>query len=43
LHYAFFARTGFTDAARAEAAATGALVVDLERSDADLSGRQGTP
>ena len=36
VHYAFFARAGFTDAARAEAEALGALLVDLERLDADL-------
>ena len=36
VHYAFFARVGFTDAARAEAEALGALLVDLERLDADL-------
>jgi hypothetical protein len=35
-HYAFFARAGFTGAARAEAEALGALLVDLERLDADL-------
>lgn len=32
--YAFFARSGFTDAARAES--LGATLVDLERLDADL-------
>jgi AAA+ ATPase superfamily predicted ATPase len=36
VHYAFFARAGFTDAARAEAEAVGTLLVDLERLDADL-------
>jgi len=36
VHYAFFARTGFTDAARAEAESVGAQLVDLERLDADL-------
>ncbi len=36
VHYAFFARAGFTDAARAEADAVGAELVDLERLDADL-------
>jgi AAA+ ATPase superfamily predicted ATPase len=35
-HYAFFARVGFTDAARREAAAHGVLLVDLERLDQDL-------
>ncbi|MGD9049641.1 MAG: ATP-binding protein, partial [Anaerolineae bacterium] len=35
-HYAFFARTGFTPAARAEAESVGAQLVDLERLDADL-------
>jgi len=36
VYYAFFARAGFTDAARTEAEAVGALLVDLERLDADL-------
>jgi hypothetical protein len=36
VHYVFFARAGFTGAARAEAEAVGALLVDLERLDADL-------
>ena len=36
VHYVFFARAGFTDAARAEAEALGALLVDLERLDADF-------
>ena len=36
VHYAFFARQGFTEAARAEANAVGALLVDLERLDGDL-------
>lgn len=36
VHYAYFARTGFTDAARAEAEAVGGLLVDLARLDADL-------
>jgi uncharacterized protein len=36
VHYAFFARQGFTDAARAEANAIGALLVDLEHQDSDL-------
>jgi len=34
VHYAFFARVGFTDAARAEA--HGAILVNVERLDADL-------
>lgn len=34
--YVFFARAGFTDAARTEAATTGAQLVDLETLDADL-------
>lgn len=34
--HAFFARAGFTEAARAEAEAHSALLVDLERLDADL-------
>ena len=37
VHYAFFARAGFTDAARAEAESVGAQLVDLERLDADLA------
>ena len=36
IHYAFFARAGFTAAARAEAETVGALLVDLETLDADL-------
>lgn len=36
VHYAFFARAGFTDAARTEAESVGAQLVDLERLDADL-------
>jgi hypothetical protein len=36
VHYAFFARSDFTDAARAEAEAVDASLVDLERMDADL-------
>jgi len=36
VHYALFARSGFTDAARAEAEALDATLVDLERLDADL-------
>jgi hypothetical protein len=35
-HYAYFARAGFTEAAREEALANGALLVDLETLDADL-------
>jgi hypothetical protein len=38
VHYAFFARAGFTDAARAEAGAVGAQLVDLRRLDADFAG-----
>lgn len=37
VHFAFFARAGFTDAARAEAGLSGAALVDLERLDADLT------
>jgi len=37
VHFAFFARGGFTDAARAEAKSIEAQLVDLERLDADLS------
>jgi len=36
VHYAFFARAGFTDAARAEAESLEASLVDLERLDGDL-------
>jgi hypothetical protein len=36
VHYAFFARAGFTEAARAEAQAHGALLVDLSTLDRDL-------
>ncbi len=36
VHYAFFARAGFTDAARAEAEEQGARLVDLQQLDADL-------
>ena len=36
VHYTFFARAGFTDAARAEAEAVGAQLVDLALLDADL-------
>jgi AAA+ ATPase superfamily predicted ATPase len=36
VHYVFFARSGFTDAARAAAESLGATLVDLERLDGDL-------
>jgi len=36
VHYVFFARAGFTDAARSEAEAVGAQLVDLETLDVDL-------
>jgi len=36
VHYALFARAGFTDAARIEAQAVGALLVDVDRLDTDL-------
>ena len=36
VHFACFSRAGFTDPARAEAEAHGAILVDLERLDADL-------
>jgi AAA+ ATPase superfamily predicted ATPase len=36
VHYAFFARAGFTEAARTEAENLGALLIDLETLDADL-------
>jgi len=38
VHYVFFAGVGFTDAARAEAEAVGAQLVNLEALDADLAG-----
>lgn len=34
--YAYFARAGFTDAARQEAQTVGALLIDLEKLDSDL-------
>jgi hypothetical protein len=36
VHYAFFARSGFTEAARAEARRHNALLVDLEKLGKDL-------
>jgi hypothetical protein len=39
-HYAFFARAGFTEAARALARTHGALLVDLDRLDQDLNKAQ---
>jgi hypothetical protein len=36
VHHAFFARSGFTDAARGEAAAHVALLVDLATLDGGL-------
>ena len=36
VHHAFFARTGFTEAAQAEARAVDAQLVDLAMLDADL-------
>ncbi len=36
VHYAFFARAGFTQAAREEAQKRGAIVVDLDMLDEDL-------
>ncbi len=36
VHYAFFARAGFTDAAREEAQANHAILVDLARIDQEL-------
>lgn len=35
-HYVFFSRAGFSDAARAEAEAVNAILVDLERLEADI-------
>jgi hypothetical protein len=40
VHYAFFARAGFTDAIRSPAEAHGALLVNLDRLDRDLAGEQ---
>ena len=40
VHYAFFARAGFTGAARAEAASVNAILVDLARLDRDLGESQ---
>jgi hypothetical protein len=42
VHYAFFARAGFTDAAQALAMTHGALLVDLTRLDQDLGAASGT-
>jgi uncharacterized protein len=36
VHYIYFARAGFTDAAREEAQAVGAMLIDLETLDNDL-------
>jgi hypothetical protein len=36
VHYAFFARAGFTEAAQAEAERADAILVDLKRLDRDL-------
>lgn len=36
IHYVLFARAGFTDAARTEAEAVGAQLIDLEKLDTDL-------
>ena len=36
VHYVFFARAGFSEAARMEAGTVGALLVDLEQMDGDL-------
>lgn len=37
VHYALFARGGFTTAARTAAASVHAQLIDLERLDADLA------
>ena len=37
VQYVFFARSGFTDAARRETELVGATLVDLSRLDRDLS------
>ena len=42
VHYAFFARAGFTDAAQALAMTHGALLVDLTRLDQDLGAASRT-
>lgn len=36
VHYVYFARAGFADAAREEAESVGAQLVDLQTLDADL-------
>jgi AAA+ ATPase superfamily predicted ATPase len=36
VHYAFFARSGFTEAAQSEGRSAGALLVDLQTLDEDL-------
>ncbi len=41
MHYAFFARAGFTDAARSLAQDHGALLIDLDRLDRDLQTEGG--
>ena len=43
VHYAFFARAGFTDAARMEAESERAQVVDLARLDGELRSAPANP
>ncbi len=43
VHYAFFARAGFTEAARSEAESAGAQMVDLDRLDVELRSTPATP
>ena len=43
VHYAFFARAGFTDAACSLAQTHGALLVDLDRLDQDLQTAEAGP
>jgi len=43
VHYVFFSRAGFTDAARDEGNSAGARLVDLATLDADLRQGRVTP
>ena len=43
VHYAFFGRVGFTEAARTEGESVGAQLVDLERLDEDLRSVPANP
>jgi hypothetical protein len=42
VHYAFFARAGFTDAVRSLAQEYSLLLVDLDRLDVDLQATDGS-